>query len=172
MYNLCGDELASMRFLAHSPQAIVKLKPLAHSVGSINLSAKAYQYLITALVLLPHAPIAAPLWDWPFLRHLKHMWIRKMIIGKVHHLLRFLTISMSYNHLSVVWLFPWDQEGTGAFLLKYLRLFSGYHWGVIVKKSMLLHMYGSEALRTQWPLNGTKNTNVFGGGGGGCVQYL
>lgn len=30
------------------PQAIVKPKPLARSVGNINLSTQAYQYLITA----------------------------------------------------------------------------------------------------------------------------
>lgn len=55
MYNLCVDELASVRFLPYSPQAIVKPKPLARSVGNINLSARAYQYPITVQVLLPHA---------------------------------------------------------------------------------------------------------------------
>lgn len=48
MYNLCVNVLAWMRFPAHSPQAIVKPKPLARSVGNINLSARAYQYLILA----------------------------------------------------------------------------------------------------------------------------
>lgn len=52
MYNLCVDELASMRFSAHSPQAIVKPKPLARSVGDINLSTWTYRYLIPAQVLL------------------------------------------------------------------------------------------------------------------------
>lgn len=48
MYNLCVNELASMRFPPHSPQAIVKPEPLARSVGNINLSTLAYQYLIAA----------------------------------------------------------------------------------------------------------------------------
>lgn len=52
MYNLCVNELASMRFQAHFPPAIVKPKPLARSVGNINLSTWAYQYLISAQVLL------------------------------------------------------------------------------------------------------------------------
>lgn len=53
--NLCVNELASARFLPHSPQAIVKPQPLARSVGNINLSTWAYQYLITALSLTaPH----------------------------------------------------------------------------------------------------------------------
>lgn len=55
MYNLCVDELASMRFPAHSPQAIVKPKPLARSVGNINLSTRTYRYLIPAQVLLSNA---------------------------------------------------------------------------------------------------------------------
>lgn len=55
MYNLYVDELASMRFSAHSPQAIVKPKPLARSVGNINLSTWTYQYLIPAQVLLASA---------------------------------------------------------------------------------------------------------------------
>lgn len=63
MYNLCVNELASMRFPPHSPQAIVKPKPLARSVGNINLSTQAYQYLITALVSL-----ASALKRCPFMR--------------------------------------------------------------------------------------------------------
>ncbi len=55
MYNLCVNELASMRFPPHSPQAIVKPKPLARSVGNINLSTLAYQYLITAQDSLANA---------------------------------------------------------------------------------------------------------------------
>lgn len=55
MYNLCVDELASVRFPAYSPQAIVKPKPLARSVANINLSARAYQYPITVQVPLPRA---------------------------------------------------------------------------------------------------------------------
>lgn len=54
MYNLCVNDLAPARVPAHSPQAIVKSKPLARSVGNINLSTQAYQYLITAQVSLPH----------------------------------------------------------------------------------------------------------------------
>lgn len=63
MYNLCVNELAFMRFPPHSPQAIVKPKPLARSVGNINLSTQAYQYLITALVSL-----ASALKRCPFMR--------------------------------------------------------------------------------------------------------
>lgn len=73
MYNLCVDELASVRFPAYSPQAIVKPKPLARSVANINLSARAYQYPITVQVSLPRAFKYCSLWDWPSKRPFKHI---------------------------------------------------------------------------------------------------
>lgn len=101
MYNLCVNELASAWFFPYPPQAIVKLKPLARSVGNINLSSRAYQYLITAKVLLSHAFR----YD-SFMRLLiseafkTSLCIRKMIIDKVNHRLHFTTVSLSYSHLS------------------------------------------------------------------------
>lgn len=86
-----------MRFSAHSPQAIVKPKPLARSVGNINLSTRTYRYLIQAKSSWPALWNMSRLWDWPSSSHLKHVWIRKMIIDKVHHWLCFLTISLSYS---------------------------------------------------------------------------
>lgn len=99
MYNLCVNELASMRFPPHSPQAIVKLRPLARFVGNINLSTLAYQYLITDSVSLPHAFKHCSFMRLAVSEAFKtYICIRKMIIGKVHHLLRFLTMAMSYGH--------------------------------------------------------------------------
>ena len=125
MYNLCVNELASMRFPPHSPQAIVKPKPLAHSVGNINLSTRAYQYLITAQVLP-----ASALKHCSFMRlaiseaFKTYICIRKMIIDKVHHLLRFLTISLSYSRSSAFFFPPLRSEkGLGAFCSKDTRLF-------------------------------------------------
>lgn len=125
MYNLCVNELASMRFPAHSPQANVKPKPLARSVGNINLSTWAYQYLISAQV-----STASALKHCSFMRLViaeafkTYIWIRKMIIDKVHHLLRFLTISLSYGHSSAFCLLlSRDSERSGGSLLKGMRFF-------------------------------------------------
>lgn len=103
MYNLCVNVFASMRFLAHSPQAIVKPKPLARRVANINLSAQAYQYLIWAQVS-PSCAVERRSFMAPAICEAfkTYIWIRKMIIGKVHHLPPFLTISLSYGHSSVI----------------------------------------------------------------------
>lgn len=126
MYNLCVSELAPMRFPAHSPQAIVKLEPLARSVANINLSSLAYQYLITDRVSLPHAFKDCSFMGSAVCKALEtYICIRKMIIGKVHHLLRFLTISLSYSRLSRFFLLPSrDLKRFGCFLLKDTRLFT------------------------------------------------
>lgn len=125
MYNLCVNELASMRFPPHSPRAIVKPKPLARSVGNINLSAWAYQYLITARV----SP-ASTLKHCSFMRlavseaFKTYICIRKMIIDKVHHRLRFLTISMSYSYIRLPLACSSLQGLRKGGLLKDTRLFS------------------------------------------------
>lgn len=124
MYNLCVDELASMRFPPHPPQAIVKPKPLARSVGNINLSTRAYQYLITAQVSLPCAFKYCSFMRLSVSEAFKtYICIRKMIIDEVHHLLHFLTISLSYNYC----IFPAPLSrgllGLGCFLLRDTRLF-------------------------------------------------
>lgn len=125
MYNLCVNELASMRFPPHSPQAIVKPKPLARSVGNINLSARAYQYLITARVSLPHAFKHCSFMRLAVSEAFKtYICIRKMIIDKVHHQPRFLTISLSYSRSSAFLPAPLWGPGRvpGCFLLKHAGL--------------------------------------------------
>lgn len=101
MYNLCVNVFASMRFPPHSPQAIVKPKPLARRVANINLSAQAYQYLIWVQVSPSRAAERRSFMAPAICEAFKtYIWIRKMIIGKVHHLPPFLTISLSYSHSS------------------------------------------------------------------------
>lgn len=85
--------------------------------------------------------------------------IRKMIIGKVHHLLRFLTISLSYGRPSAfcllvsggfrrVWVLSAQRHE--AFFFS----FSSHQWGVIVFKSMSPFMFGvkssGDEIATQW----------------------
>lgn len=126
MYNLCVNELAPVRFFPYPPQAIVKLKPLARSVGNINLSARAYQYLITAKVLLFHAFR----YDSFMRLHVSgafktHICIRKMTIDKVNHLLpfcQFLWVTTIYLPFASFSLGAWRGLGAG-FLLKDIRLF-------------------------------------------------
>lgn len=97
MCNLCVL-VASMRFQAHSPQAIVKPKPLARSVGNINLSTQTYQYLISAQVLPAGALKCRSFMILAIFEAFKtYIRIRKMIIDEVYHLLHFLTISLSYS---------------------------------------------------------------------------
>lgn len=101
MYNLCVNELTCATRPPQSPQAIVKANPLPHSVANINLSTGAYQYLIIALVPLPHAFKCTSFMKLAVPKAFKtYTCIRKMIIGKVHHLVRFLTIPVSYSHSS------------------------------------------------------------------------
>lgn len=118
MYNLCVNELAPVRFFPYPPQAIVKLKPLARSVGNINLSAWAYQYLITAKVLLLHAFRYGSLMRLHVSEAFKtHICIRKMTNDKVNHLLPVLSVSLSYNHLSAFCLLlSGGLEGSGCWL--------------------------------------------------------
>lgn len=120
MYNLCVNELASMRLPPHSPQAIVKPKPLARSVGNINLSTRAYQYLITAKVLLPRTFKYCSFMRLAVSGAFKtFICIRKMIIDKVHHLMLFLTISLSYSHSAAFCvLVSRGLDGSGCFLLR------------------------------------------------------
>lgn len=101
MYNLCVNVFASMSFPPHSPQAIVKPKPLVRRVANINLSAQAYQYLIWAQASPSCAAERCSFMAKAICEAFKtYIWIRKMIIGKVHHLPPFLTISLSYSHTS------------------------------------------------------------------------
>lgn len=155
MYNLCVDELASARSPPLSPQAIVKSKPLARSVGNINLSMRAYQYLITAQVSLPHTFKYCSFMRLAVSEAFKtYICIRKMIIDKVHHLLRFLTVSLSYSCSSVLFfsLLLISRGLEGLWVLsaqRYKAVLHSHHRGVIVFKSVLLFMSGSRAQRTR-----------------------
>lgn len=80
-----------------------------------------------------------------------YIWIRKMIIDKVHHLLHCLAMSLSYSHTV---LFPLllssDMKVSGAFLLKDVKVFcffyfsNNHQWGIFVFKIMSLFMFGSK----------------------------
>lgn len=88
-----------------------------------------------------------------------------MIIDKVHHPLRFLTISLSYGRsLSAFFCLLLSgglgKGSGGAFCSNTQGFFSSHQRGVVVFKSMSLFMFGSRAQRTRQSLRNNQGKSI------------